>query len=98
MKRILAAGVAVIFSAAPALAVTVHNRDDDTRQVTFDKGADEVMHPVEAGTSVTEPCPEGCAVRVAGRGHDFLAEGGDMLAIDDMVISRDTEALEVDNR
>lgn len=90
MKTVIVTAAAVLMTASSAMALTVHNRDDVTRQVTFDKGAEEVTHPVEAGQSVTEPCPARCAVRVAGRGHDFLAEDGDMLAIEDMVVGRDT--------
>lgn len=91
MRRTIMVAAAMLMSASSALAVTVHNRDDVTRQVTFDKGAEEVMHPLEAGNSVTESCPTRCAVRVAGRGHDFLAQDGDRLAIEDMVVVRDTE-------
>ena len=91
MKRTIVMTAAVLMSASSAFAVTVHNRDDVTRQVTFDKGADEVMHPLEAGASVTEPCPNRCAVRVAGHGHDFLANEGDMLAIEDLAVVRETE-------
>ncbi len=94
MKTVIVAAAAVLMTASSAFAVTVHNRDDVTRQVTFDKGVDEVMHPAEAGQSVTEPCPTGCAVRVVGRGHDFLAKDGDALAIEDMVVVRDTGAQE----
>ena len=86
---ILAAGV---LTAIPAGAVTVHNRDAEMREVTFDKGAEEQRHEIAAGASVREPCPGGCAVRVAGRGHDVVAEEGDVLVIADMIISRDAEA------
>lgn len=98
MKALVVAAAAVLFSTASTLAVTVHNRDDELRHVTFDKGVDEVVHPVEAGRSVAEPCPDDCAVRVAGRGHDFLARDGDVLAIEDLVLVRDAGAATVETQ
>ncbi|GGD06590.1 hypothetical protein [Aureimonas glaciei] len=89
---ILAAGV---LAAIPASAVTVHNRDTETREVTFDKGTEETLHEIAVGASVRESCPTGCAVRVVGRGHDFMAEEGDVLAIAEMTIRRDPESASV---
>jgi hypothetical protein len=89
---IVAAG---ILAAVPAGAVTVHNRDTDMREVTFDRGTDETRHEIAVGASVRESCPTGCAVRVVGRGHDFMAVEGDVLAIADMTIRRDPESASV---
>jgi len=86
---VLAAGV---LTAVPAAAVTVHNRDAEMREVTFDKGAEENRHEIAPGASVREPCPGGCAVRVAGRGHDVMAVEGDVLAITGTTLARDAEA------
>lgn len=86
---ILAAG---ILAAVPAGAVTVHNRDTDMREVTFDKGTDEPRHEIAVGASVRESCPTGCAVRVVGRGYDVMAQDGDVLVIADMTIRRDPES------
>lgn len=83
---------AVLLAAIPASAVTVHNRDTDTREVTFDKGAEEMRHEIAVGASVRESCPTGCAVRVVGRGYDVMAEEGDVLVIADMTIRRDPES------
>ena len=95
MLRILILAVGVM-AAMPAVAVTVHNRDVEMREVTFDKGTDENRHKIAPGASVSEMCPAGCAVRVVGRGHDFIAREGDVLSITEMVVRRDVEGAAAD--
>ena len=66
--------------AVPAMAnVTVENKTDQTKTVTFDLGAEEIKHKAEPGATVSEACPDGCGVRFAG--HDRKATDGDALVI-----------------
>jgi hypothetical protein len=82
IKHAMLTAALLAFGAAPALAVTVTNRDSKEHTVTFDKGAEEVDMKVAAGASVTHECPEGCGVRVRDLvGYDYMAAKGEKLAI-----------------
>jgi len=77
---LLASGL--VLAAAPVHAmVKVTNETDATHSVTFDHGAEENRHDLEPGATVEEECPTGCGVRFTG--HDFLANNGDELLIQD---------------
>jgi hypothetical protein len=76
--------------ATPAFAVTVNNAGGEEREITFDLGAEEKKEKVAAGKSVKGDCPEGCAVRVTGRGFDYMAKTGDELyVLEDLTITRE---------
>lgn len=79
LKTVLAVTAVVALPSLALANVTVENKTEKTKTVTFDKGAEEVKHKLEAGAIVSEPCPDGCGVRFSG--HDFMATDGDTLSI-----------------
>ncbi len=79
----------IILMPAPAFALTVTNRDSTEHTVTFDKGEQETKQKIAPGASAKEDCPNSCAVRIEGFGHDFMAKTGDSLMIKDNKVRPD---------
>lgn len=75
----LGLGSFLVLSGPAFGAVTVINETGKKYTVTFDLGAKEIKHEVDAKGTVKESCPEGCGVRFGG--HDAMAKDGDTLVI-----------------
>ena len=81
--KLVVLSAALVLFAAPALALTVTNRDSKEHTIGLDMGNKESVHAIPAGQSITfkNECDEGCGV-TGPWGYSIMAKTGEKIETD----------------
>lgn len=79
------------WSSVGALASSVTNHDDETRQVTIIEDGQQSQVSLKAGERIEGVCLRGCILRLDGveDGQYILVDGTEIVSIDDAVLFYD---------